>query len=208
MSRLPRLAALAASLCCLALPAQAEPIHYTASLSGPAESPPNNSPARGFGTVDYDSTLHLLRIFMYWTGLTGTTTTSHIHCCTALPDEGTAGVAVTAPTLPGFPEGVTEGTYQALLDLNNPANFGASFLALFGGRRESAEEALAAGLAESRAYLNIHTVTFPGGEIRGFLHVPEPGALALAGLALVAAGGMRRRARPLTPPSAPQPPAA
>jgi hypothetical protein len=37
-------------------------------------------------------------------------------------------------------------------------------------------------LQEGRLYINVHTVQNPGGEIRGYLIVPEPGALALIGL--------------------------
>ena len=46
----------------------------------------------------------------------------------------------------------------------------------------SAEAALLAGLDSERAYLNIHTAQFLGGEIRGFLSrdVPEPAVPAAA----------------------------
>ena len=36
-----------------------------------------------------------------FSGLSGTTTVAHIHCCTASPGTGTIGVAVTPVTLPG-----------------------------------------------------------------------------------------------------------
>jgi len=50
-----------------------------------------------------------------------------------------------------------------------------------------------AALFENRAYLNIHTTAFPGGEIRGFLTlVPEPGSMALFALG---AGALALRAR-------------
>ena len=51
------------------------------------------------------------------------------------------------------------------------------------------------GLDADKAYLNIHTNVFPGGEIRGFLSrdVPEPALPALLGVAAVAALVSRRR---------------
>jgi len=42
-----------------------------------------------------------------------------------------------------------------------------------------------------RSYINFHTTQFPGGEIRGQITVPEPGTIALFGLA--AAGLVARR---------------
>ena len=42
------------------------------------------------------------------------------------------------------------------------------------------------------SYINFHTVQFGGGEIRGQLLVPEPGTLALLGLAGIAAVRRRR----------------
>jgi hypothetical protein len=51
-----------------------------------------------------------------------------------------------------------------------------------GGTIPLAEAALIAGIQNGTTYLNIHTVNFPGGEIRGQLEaVPEPTTLLLLG---------------------------
>ena len=51
-------------------------------------------------------------------------------------------------------------------------------------------------LFNNQLYLNVHTATLPGGEIRGQLViVPEPGALGLVGGATMLALVRRRRAR-------------
>ena len=44
--------------------------------------------------------------------------------------------------------------------------------------------ALTAALRNGELYINVHTTDFGGGEIRGQILVPEPGTLALIGLAL------------------------
>lgn len=189
-----RLAMLAVA--CFLPAAQGAPITYFAELSGPNENPPVASPGIGWALVTIDTAAHLLSIDVSFTGLVGTVTASHIHCCTSTPFTGNVGVATTTPTLPGFPLGVTSGTYSNTLDTTLLSTFGVAFVTANGGTAAGAEAALAAGLASGRAYFNIHTNSFPGGEIRGFLApVPEPGTLALVGAALaLLAVRVRRRA--------------
>jgi hypothetical protein len=154
-----------------AAPAQAAPIGYTATLTGPAEFPTNTSPGTGFTQVDFDPVTHLMRVQVSFSGLLGITTASHIHACTADPLNvlQTAGVVTQTPTFVGFPLGVTSGTYDQTFNLLDPASYNPNFLTAQGGSVANAEATLAACLAGGQAYLNIHTNLFGGGEIRGFL---------------------------------------
>ena len=159
---------------------------YYVFLDGPSESPANASPGTGVGTVVYDPILHTLQLQVTFSGLTGTTTASHIHAATANPFAGTAGVATTTPSFAGFPLGVSSSSFSNTLDLTVASSFNAAYVTANGGTLTSAEAALAAAMAGGRAYWNIHSSTFGGGEIRGFLSVvPEPSSTALAGVGVV-----------------------
>jgi CHRD domain/PEP-CTERM motif len=155
--------------------------------------------ATGSGTVllTYDDLARTLGIDATWSGLSGTTTVAHIHCCVTTPGTGTAPVAVTPGTLPGFPggaSGVSSGSYSTVIDLKSTASFTAGFLTLGGGTAAGAEAFLLANLTAGRAYFNIHSNRFPGGEIRGFpVRVPEPATLGMMGLALAGALTASRR---------------
>jgi hypothetical protein len=191
------LAAAAAILCTSA--GQAAPITYVAALSGPAESPPNSSSGTGNALVALDTAANTLAVNVTFSGLTGTTTASHIHCCTAVPGAATAIVATETPFFDSFPIGVTSGTYTHLFDLTAATSWNPAFITASGGTIALAEATFAAGVAAGTAYLNIHTTVVPSGEIRGFLTVPVP---VPAALAIVLAGLLGlgwRRMRPQSP---------
>jgi hypothetical protein len=168
------------------------PITYTGLLSGANENPATGSPGTGSAIVTYDSATHMLSVDVTFSGLEAGTTASHIHCC-ILPN-GNAAVATTVPTFPDFPLGVTSGTYVHTLDLTLASSFNPAFVTSSGGTDAAAEAALAAGLADGMAYLNIHTTTFPNGEVRGFLvATPEPRSGMLVMVALSGLWVIRRK---------------
>lgn len=160
---------------------------------------PELAGATGSGTLsmDYDADGHTLLINATWAGLSGLTTNAHIHCCTASPNTGTAGVALAQNgiMLPNFPLGVMAGSYNELIDLSQTNQYSATFLSGSGGTAAGAEARLIGNLASGNAYFNIHTNNFPGGEIRAFVApIPEPKtyALMLVGLGLVGWAARRR----------------
>jgi hypothetical protein len=173
----------------------AVPITFTADLSGANESPPNASPGTGSAVVIFDLATHMLDVNATFSGLLGTTIASHIHCCTTLPGSGNIGVATQVPSFVGFPLGVTSGAYSQTFDTSLASTWNSSFIAA-NGTIAKAEAAFGAGLLDGTAYFNIHTLPFPGGEIRGFLvatSVPEPATIALFGLGLLGFAASHKR---------------
>ena len=182
----------AAALSLAPMAAEAATIRFVTELEPEAQG------ATGTGSVVvwFDTTGNTLTIDSQFSGLSGTTTIAHIHCCTAVPEAGTVGVAVTPGTFPGFPVGVSSGTYAVVLNLDDEATYTAAFRnGPGGGSVAGAEAALLQGMLDGRAYFNVHSTTFPGGEIRGFLDVPEPGTLLLLGTVLAGAALTLRRRR-------------
>lgn len=182
--------ALAAMLLTVASGAQAGILTFYANLS------PEAVGASGSGSAHFtfDDVTNVLAISASFSGLSGTTTAAHIHCCTALPLQGTAGVAVHTPSLAGFPLGVSAGVFAGSYDLDDLGNLNPAFIAGSGGTTDLAITRLLNAFQSGTAYLNIHTNRFPGGEIRGFV-IPEPASAALALVALAAMGavGARRK---------------
>lgn len=171
--------------------AQALVIQFNAGLSGLNEVPPNAATATGVATLFYDdkNTLSLLDDTYNFSasafGLTGGSVAGtaasayHIHAPAAAGANGPVVVSLDAAPFVSFNSGST-----LLIGGTNVSPPNTSFLA---------------NLQASLAYVNIHTVANPGGQIRGQLIqvavVPEPStyALMLAGLGLVGFLAQRRR---------------
>jgi len=183
-----------AAICCSLTPLclRADIVTFSSPLSGANENPAVPTPATGFTTVSLNTVTQVLTIDLNFTNLTTPTVAAHIHCCISPP--GNTGVATTVPAFPGFPLGVTSGTYDGMLDLTLDSSYNPAFITANGGTVATAEAAFVAGFENGMTYLNIHTMQNPGGEIRGALTTPEPPSVALAGLALAALWMVRRRA--------------
>jgi hypothetical protein len=166
--------------CVLALSGvtKADTITFTAVLSGANEVPPRQSNGTGAATLIVDDVTGKASFSVGFTGLTTGVTGGHIHCC-AGPD-ATAGVIVPFHGSLTLGPGGTSGAL---------GNFTFTFTAQ-----------QIADLKNGLMYVNIHTSTFPGGEIRGQLigagaaPIPEPGTLLLLGAGLLSmASALKKR---------------
>ena len=174
--------------------AKADQIVFTATLTGAQEVPPTGSPGIGSALVTIDTVTNLMIVNVSFAGLLSPTTIAHIHCCAG--PGGTAIPATTVPSFPGFPVGVTTGTYLQTFDLTLASSYNPAFIAANGGTVAGARAAFITGLLNGQAYFNIHTVQFPNGEIRGQLQaIPEPATLLLLTSGIVGVAGALRKRR-------------
>jgi hypothetical protein len=120
----------------------------------------------------------MMHVHVSFSGLLAPTTASHIHA-PAIPPAAT-GVATTTPSFVGFPLGVTSGVFDKTLDMTQASSYNPDFVNANGGTVAAAEAALLADIIAGQSYLNIHSMMFPGGEIRGFLNaIPEPTSIIM-----------------------------
>jgi hypothetical protein len=157
----------------LALPARAGLIPVAASMDGAQEVPANASTATGSASMIYDSGAHkLASLVVTVTGIDLADVTGfHIHA-------GAPGVdGPIIVDLLSFGSFVSFGSSIAYIASNIPFAFEADLLA-------------------GNTYLNLHTVAFQDGEIRGQLRpVPEPSSAALFGIGALIVGAAARRNR-------------
>ncbi len=118
----------------------------------------------GSGTFALDTTADTLTFNITFSGLSGTETASHIH--------GPAPPGMGAGVLYGLPVGSPKIGTINLVNLPGPYTVADQKTDLLSGLW----------------YVNIHSTTFPGGEIRGqiLVVVPQVPALAPCGIALLA----------------------
>lgn len=149
---------------------------FTAALSGSQETPPNASPATGFGTFVLNDAMTDLSFDITFSGLVAPSIAAHFHDAPA----GVAGPIVRGMTPAEFTPGLTSGTIIG------------DWLAT---DSQPLTPALVNELLSGNIYFNIHSTVFPGGEIRGQLiravAVPEPGGVALLGSGMVGFVGLR-----------------
>jgi hypothetical protein len=133
---------------CLPNSLKAAVIPFTATYSGSNEVPANASTATGTITGNYDSTTNTISFTITFSGLGSNVTAAHFH--------GPAFPGTNAPVTyghTGFPTGVTSGTFTGTQVIT-----------------DAEEKDLLAG----KWYSNIHTATFPGGEIRALIFFGAP----------------------------------
>ena len=119
-------------------------------MSAAQETPANASPALGSLNVNYNKGSHTLTYQFSWSGLTGPVSVFHIH--------GLAPVGYAAAVFQTF---TTSGIVPCTA--GGPTSCGSYSGTLFVDEVAIKEKDLLNGFY----YVNIHTATNPGGEIRG-----------------------------------------
>ncbi|HYC39095.1 MAG TPA: CHRD domain-containing protein [Chitinophagaceae bacterium] len=115
-------------------------------LTGAQETPPNNSSALGSMDVSYNTTTRILNYTVRWSGLAGAPIGMHIH--------GLAPTGYVAPVV------------QSILGSSNPTLFPANG-SYSGTLLADGVVVKEQNLLNGFYYMNIHTATYPAGEIRG-----------------------------------------
>lgn len=121
------------------VPAAAAVVHFTAKLTGAAETPPNDTKGTGNAAVSLDTASKKISWKITYSGLTGSATMAHFH--------GPAAVGKAAGVAVPLPNPVTSPTRGSA----------------------SVTDAQIGDLQAGMWYVNVHTAAHPDGEIRGQL---------------------------------------
>lgn len=160
---------------------------FTASLDAIQEVPSNASSATGFASFAFNDTLTELSYELSVFGLFDVTM-AHIHLAPA----GSNGPVVLwlYPFMP--PAQLIAGETNGLLAQRTVTETG-----LVGTLAGQSLSLLLAEMNAGNAYVNVHTLTFPGGEIRGQVQqVSAPAMLPVIAAGLMLLATLRRRRVP------------
>lgn len=130
---------IAAAALLTSVPATAAVVHFTAKLTGAAETPPNDSKGAGNAAVSLDTKAKKISWRVTYSRLTGPATMAHFH--------GPAAAGTAAPVAVPLPNPVS-----------SPARGSAPVT-----------DAQISDLKAGLWYVNVHTAAHPDGEIRGQL---------------------------------------
>jgi hypothetical protein len=119
---------------------------FTANLTGAQEVPANASTASGYARMFVNEGTMTLNYTIVFNNLSAAQTGAHIHAPAAIG--ASVGVAIAFPNVGGTSGTITGSTTITALQLSQ--------------------------LRQHLGYVNVHSSTFPGGEIRGQLGVKRP----------------------------------
>ena len=174
---------------CLAGSAHAGLQAFDFPLSGFQESPPVTTAAFGEATLIYDDSTQTFDLDLIVFGIElgdlmgvgPNSSPAHIHLA---PPNMNGSIVIDIGFMSSFFQDDIAGGIRLIIDDG-----------MFGGTQggvTSDPNTNEAALYAGNLYVNVHTQSFPSGEVRGQI-VPAPGAVALAGLAGIAGLSRRRR---------------